>query len=79
MPKVTYVLKQVDDGVGGLDTALIKETDMSDSGASVPNESEQWCTVRDLDQLFATCSERWGDGNWDLNKVQTAIRECEFD
>lgn len=42
-------------------------------------EVEPWCTVIELDTLFQACSNRWGNGNWDLNKVMTAIKECEFD
>lgn len=38
---------------------------------------EEWGNVQDFDQLFDTCVSRWGS-NWDLNKVCTAIRECDF-
>jgi hypothetical protein len=50
--------------------ALVK---IEDSGTE-----DVWCTVQDLDTLFDTCVKRWGS-NWDLNKVCTAITECDFD
>ena len=40
--------------------------------------SEEWVNVEDLDTLFDTCVDRWGN-NWDLNKIMTAIRETEVD
>lgn len=39
---------------------------------------DEWCTIQDLDTLFQTCVNKWGN-NWDLNKVCTAIEECDFD
>lgn len=39
---------------------------------------EEWTTVKDLDKLFDACTVRWPAG-WDLNKLLTCIRECEFD
>lgn len=36
------------------------------------------CTILELNKLFDACTDRWGR-EWDLNKVITAIRECEFD
>jgi len=41
-------------------------------------EEEEWCTVNDLDRLFEACARRWPIG-WDLEKLITAVRECEFD
>lgn len=43
-----------------------------------PHDREVWCSVVDLDQLFNTCKDRWGD-NWNLEKVKYAIRESEID
>ncbi len=65
-----FELRKVKDQLGSDIDTLFK---IDDTG----NE-ESWCTVRDLDSLFATCVRRWGS-NWDLEKINTAIRECEFD
>jgi hypothetical protein len=39
---------------------------------------ETWGDMEDFDDLFQACFDRW-ESNWDLNKVMTAIRECDFD
>lgn len=41
-------------------------------------QEEKWCTIVELDQLFDACVKRWGS-NWDLEKLKTAVVECEFD
>ncbi len=65
-----FELRKVRDHLGTEIDTLFK---IEDTGLE-----EAWCSVRELDYLFATCVKRWGS-NWDLEKVTQAIRECEFD
>lgn len=70
------LVKEADNRTGQkVDTLTRVETD--DAGNVMATEA--WCTVPELDTLFQTASDRWGDGNWDLNKILVAIREAEFD
>lgn len=72
---VTFELRKIpDEGTGTPVDTLVKVSKKD----ALPAEEETWCNVQELNALFNTCCERWGD-NWDLNKVMTAIRECEFD
>lgn len=41
-------------------------------------DPEEWCNVLELDELFEVCTRRWPRG-WDLGKLMTAVRECDFD
>jgi hypothetical protein len=65
-----FELRKKKDSLGYESDALIKIAD--------DNTEEQWCTITDLDSLFNTCVDRWGD-NWNLEKVTVAIRESEID
>jgi len=66
-----FVLEKIKDQNTGTEVdTLVK---IADDGSR-----DEWCNVQDLDSLFDACVNRWGS-NWDLNKVRTAIAECEFD
>lgn len=70
---VRFELKKKEDGNGQMVDTLTKITDV---GGKV-NE-EDWGTVQDFDRLFNACVSRW-QGNWDINKVCTAISESQID
>ncbi len=69
--KIKFVLEDVPAERTGIPTpTLIKKEE--------GKPDDPWCTVADLDLLFATAAERWPDG-FDLAKIQAAVREAEFD
>jgi len=75
---VQFTLKKVpNERTGNPEDALIKET--TDDATGKVTESEQWCTVNELDRLFETCARRWPDNGWDLEKLMVAVNECDFD
>jgi len=75
MRKVRFALEKIEDEATGqaVDT-LVKYT----KDGEQPETSETWGNVVEFNQLFDACVKRW-DNNWDLNKVVTAVLECEFD
>lgn len=77
METIYFKLEKVADSTGTPVDTLVKYTQRHEYGPTDPFK-EPWCTVQELDKLFEACSQRWGS-NWDLNKVITAIGECEFD
>lgn len=71
----TFVVKQVqNERTGALENAVVKETTVN--GVT---ESEQWCTIDELDRLFEACSRRWSVNGWDLEKLMTCVNECDFE
>jgi hypothetical protein len=74
--RVYFKLEKVLDSTGQEIDTLVKYT--QDNPDAAPDSGEEWCTVQDLDRLFETCTTRWPVG-WDLEKVMTAVRECDFD
>jgi hypothetical protein len=76
MNNVKFTLeKRVNENTGATEDALIKTT-TDDKGVST---EEQWLTVPELDRLFDTCSRRWSENGWDLEKLLVCINECAFD
>lgn len=74
---VKFKLEKVEnDRTGALEDALIKETT---DASGVVLDSEQWCTVNELDRLFEACSRRWATNGWDLEKLMVAVNECDFE
>jgi hypothetical protein len=72
---VSFALeKEPKEGTGTLVDSVVKYT-ADEVGKT---EREVWCSVDDLDSLFAACVDRWGK-NWNLEKVVTAIKESEID
>lgn len=72
---VQFVLKKVEnERTGALEDALIKETTVNGQ-----TESEQWCTVNELDRLFEACQRRWSVNGWDLEKLMVCVNECDFE
>jgi len=74
--KVFFKLEKRPDSTGQEIDTLVKYT--QDNPDSVPDSGEEWCSVQDLDRLFEVCTTRWPVG-WDLEKLMTAVRECDFD
>lgn len=72
---VQFKLERIEDTNGQPTDTLVK---YSQPGINEPVEREEWCTVPELDRLFAACVQRWS-GNWDLEKVIIAIRESPID
>lgn len=71
-----YALEKVEDKAGQMLDTLVKFT-LEDAPAAV-EQREELTSVQDLDRLFDACSARWPVG-WDLEKLLTCIKECEFD
>lgn len=70
MPDVSHKIEKRDDGNG----------QQIDSVIRIENGQEEIITtVSDLYSLFDECSRRWRVSGWDLEKLKTCIRECEFD
>lgn len=76
---VSFVMEKIENPVTKrqIDT-VVKLTEKPDVYGVPTVEREEWCNVLELDKLFSTCVERWGN-NWDLNKVCVAIAESEID
>jgi hypothetical protein len=71
---VKFELRKVEDeGTGVLVDTLMKITTV---GEKVVEEA--WGSVLDFDKLFNACVARW-EGNWDIDKVCTTIRETTID
>lgn len=76
MFKVSFALeKRADENTGVEVDTLVKYTE-NENG--IKDSGEPWGNVMEFDRLFDVCSRRWPRG-WDLNKVMTAIQECDFD
>lgn len=68
-------------------TYKLESRDADESGISVPcvikcvddKPEEILTSVPDLLRLFETCSRKWSKNGWDLEKLCTAINECEFE
>lgn len=74
MAEARFVLEKVRDRNDDLKQTIVKIT-TDDKGKE---EREEWTTIADLDRLFDACTARWPRG-WDLEKLLTCVRECEFD
>jgi hypothetical protein len=68
---VTFALEKKADKNGQVQDTLVRKED--------GKPDEDWGTVNDFDRLFAACSQRWAEYGWDLEKLITAVRECQFD
>jgi hypothetical protein len=76
MANIKFVIeKRVNDRTGQEEDAIVKQ--VTDASGSVTED--QWCTISELDRLFETCSRRWDEHGWDLEKLITCVTECEFD
>lgn len=72
---VKFTLEKVEnERTGALEDALVKHETLEGK-----TESEQWCTVNELDRLFEACSRRWEANGWDLEKLMTCVNECDFE
>lgn len=71
---ISFQIEDRPDSNGIRIPTVVKRVTEADGHSS----DEEWCTIQDLDRLFDCCVGRWGS-NWNLEKVMTAIRECEFD
>ena len=72
---VKFVLNKVEnERTGSLEDALVKEVTVGDK-----TETEQWCTINELDRLFDACSRRWAENGWDLEKLIVAVNESTID
>lgn len=70
MAKAEYTLEKKSDYGPGEPLCLVKKE------AGKPDDV--MASVEDLENLFDTCVRRW-KGNWNLEKLLTAIRESEID
>lgn len=68
---VTFVVQKMTDDNGQTTDHLVKKVE------GQPDES--WGSISEFDRLFNACSTRWSKHGWDLNKLITAVNECEFD
>lgn len=66
-----FTLEHRQDETGDIVPTLIKRDELG-------REIDEWCNVKELDQLFEACVSRWGK-NWNLEKVMVAIRESQID
>jgi hypothetical protein len=71
---IKFILKKTTNSVGAEIDALFKQT-TDEKGVMT---EEEWTNVSDLDLLFDTCTRKWPRG-WDLEKLLTCIRECDFE
>lgn len=74
MANVNFQLVKKEDENGQLQDTLVRNQAL-DNGTI---DTEDWCTISDLDRLFNACSRRWPKG-WDLDKLLTCVSECDFD
>jgi len=73
---IKFELQKVEnERTGALEDALIKIT----TDSTGKSESEQWCTVNELDRLFEACSRKWATNGWDLEKLMVCVNECDFE